>query len=269
MEYRFGTITSFNARCHMFGLRIPYYVWIGCSKDDGSSQHRLARLNAAATESPFLAALDNHSQSFQSANEANAIDIRSKAYESAVINLSASLPLPSTWYQTHHWRLYYDDQLEKHRQFNDEYIYAFTWEDSLVDTRLLKLQEDDVVLAITSAGDNVLSYALERPRRIHVIDVKYVVMPHVNQYMLIWNLAPLKTTFSNSNSLASLLFPTKISGASSAKANTHAFDNSLSRNSARTCPASLSNIGSNTDPLLFRHLLKASTLPAAPDMPCN
>lgn len=172
LEYRFGTISSFNARCHMFGLRIPYYVWIGCSKDDGSSQQRLTKLNAAATESPFISAQDRQGLSSQSTDEPSNVEIRSKAFECAMVNLSASLPLPSTWYQSHHWRLHYDDQSEKHRQFRDEYIYAFTWEDARVDTRLLKIQEHDVVLAITSAGDNVLAYAIERPKRIHAIDLK-------------------------------------------------------------------------------------------------
>ena len=62
--------------------------------------------------------------------------------------------------------------MKKHRQFNDEYIYAFTWEDARVDARLLKVKEDDVILAITSAGDNILSYALENPKRIHAVDLK-------------------------------------------------------------------------------------------------
>lgn len=88
-----------------------------------------------------------------------------------MVNLAASLPLPAAWYQAHHWRIYYDDQLQKHRQFNDEYIYAFTWEDARVDARLLNINSEDVILAITSAGDNVLAYALERPKRIHAIDL--------------------------------------------------------------------------------------------------
>ena len=33
------------------------------------------------------------------------------------------------------------------------------------------MQPDDVILAITSAGDNILSFALERPRRIHAVDL--------------------------------------------------------------------------------------------------
>nr|POE89764.1 hypothetical protein CFP56_20233 [Quercus suber] len=96
---------------------------------------------------------------------------RSKSYESAVVNLAASLPLPAAYYQNNKTRIYYDDQLQKHRQFNDEYIYAFTWEDSRMDARLLKITGDDVILAITSAGDNILSYALERPKRIHAVDL--------------------------------------------------------------------------------------------------
>lgn len=156
----------------MFGLRIPYYVWIGCAKESGNSHLNLAKVNAAATESPFLTALDLHTRAVEDAHRSSTIEIRSKAYESAIVNLAASLPLPSSWYQTHHWRIYYDDSLQKHRQFKDEYIYAFTWEDARVDTRLLKIQEDDVILAITSAGDNILQYALEKPKRIHAVDLK-------------------------------------------------------------------------------------------------
>ena len=105
-----------------------------------------------------------------SANE-KALEPRSKAYESAVVNLASSLPLPSTWYQAHHWRIYYDNTLPKHRQFKDEYIYTFTWEDVSVDSRILNLNSEDVVLAISSAGDNILAYALEMPKRIHAVDL--------------------------------------------------------------------------------------------------
>lgn len=103
--------------------------------------------------------------------ERTAPEIRSKAFDAAVGNISAHLPLPSFFYQNHHWRIYYDDQLEKHRQFKDEYIYAFTWEDAAVDEEILNLGPDDVVLAITSAGDNILSYARQSPARIHAVDL--------------------------------------------------------------------------------------------------
>lgn len=151
----------------MFGLRIPYYVWVGCPKETASSKQKLAELNAAATESPYISALQERSKTVEN----GAFEVRSKAYESAIVNLAASLPLPPSWYQAHHWRIYFDDSLKKHRQFNDEYIYAFTWEDARTDARILKLNENDVVLAITSAGDNILAYALENPKRIHAVDL--------------------------------------------------------------------------------------------------
>jgi len=96
---------------------------------------------------------------------------RSKSYESAIVNLSSNLPLPATFYQQHHWRIYYNDLLQKHQQFGNEYIYAFNWEDPKVDRQLLQINKDDVILTITSAGDNILDYLLERPKRIHAVDL--------------------------------------------------------------------------------------------------
>ncbi|KAI9704040.1 MAG: hypothetical protein M1820_005662 [Bogoriella megaspora] len=171
LEYKFGTIISVNARNHFLGVRIPYYIWIGCPKETGSSGTKLAELDAAATESPYLSALDLQLKSLDEARKSTSVDIHSKAYESAIVNLAASLPLPACWYQSHHWRIYYDASLPKHRQFNSEYIYAFTWEDARADARILKIKPDDVILAITSAGDNALSYALEQPKRIHAVDL--------------------------------------------------------------------------------------------------
>lgn len=76
------------------------------------------------------------------------------------------------FYQNSQKRVYYNDQLQKHTQFNNEYIYAFTWEDPRVDHRLLKIRDDDVVLCITSAGDNVLDYLYQAsPRRVHAVDL--------------------------------------------------------------------------------------------------
>jgi betaine lipid synthase len=171
MEYKFGTILSTNRRCRLFGFRIPYYIFVGCARDTSASMQQLAVLDAAVTESPFISALDVHSKSLTKPRRSSISERHSKAYESAVVNLAASLPLPAAYYQNNKTRIYYDETLQKHRQFNDEYIYAFTWEDSRVDSRLLKITSDDVILAITSAGDNILSYALERPKRIHAVDL--------------------------------------------------------------------------------------------------
>lgn len=49
-------------------------------------------------------------------------------------------------------------------------VYNTCWEDPAVDRQALKLGADDVMVVITSAGCNVLDYALEGPKRIHAVD---------------------------------------------------------------------------------------------------
>lgn len=175
LEYKFGTLLGINARNKTLG-GIPYYIWVGVHKAPFSSSslpHEIIeKIDAAATESPRLYPSSGKGENaIARAVEKSAPEIRSKAFDTAVRNLSANLPLPAFFYQNHHWRIHYDDQLQKHTQFGDEYIYAFTWEDARVDERILKLGPKDVVLAITSAGDNILSYARQGPARIHAVDL--------------------------------------------------------------------------------------------------
>ncbi|PNY28289.1 Uncharacterized protein TCAP_01796 [Tolypocladium capitatum] len=173
LEYKFGTVLNINGRNRSLGY-IPYYVWVGCHKkpfSPSSLPHEIIeRIDALATESPYLFPA-NQGDALTRAIERSAPEIRSKAFVTAVQNLSANLPLPSFFYQNHHWRIYYDDQLQKHTQFNNEYIYAFTWEDARVDERLLKLGPEDKVVAISSAGDNILSYLAQSPARVHAVDL--------------------------------------------------------------------------------------------------
>ncbi|KAF5138086.1 Protein-L-isoaspartate O-methyltransferase [Metarhizium anisopliae] len=173
LEYKFGTVLNINERNKTLGY-IPFYVWVGCQKkpfSPSSLPHEIIeRIDALATESPYLYPA-NQGDALTRAIERSAPEIRSKAFITAVQNLSANLPLPSFFYQNHHWRIYYDDQLQKHTQFNDEYIYAFTWEDARVDERILKLGPEDKVLAISSAGDNILSYLAQSPARVHAVDL--------------------------------------------------------------------------------------------------
>lgn len=49
-------------------------------------------------------------------------------------------------------------------------VYNTCWEDPAVDRQALNLTSDDVMVVITSAGCNVLDYALEGPKRIHAVD---------------------------------------------------------------------------------------------------
>ncbi|KAI9780899.1 MAG: hypothetical protein M1835_004411 [Candelina submexicana] len=180
LEYRFGTVLSISERNLILGGligRIPYYIWVGKPKFAAASDLSvncstdvLEQLDAACTESPYLSPR-HHRELAINAVELSRPEIRSKAYECAVVNLAGNLPLPSTFYSIHHWRIHYDEHLPKHTQFHDEYIYAFNWECPLLDNRLLKIGENDVILTITSAGDNLLSYLNHNPKRIHAVDL--------------------------------------------------------------------------------------------------
>lgn len=171
VEYRFGTILSSSGRNYLLG-GIPYYVFVGCRKEADKSmevsQQIVEKLDASFTESPYLSANEYRKQQAQDA-QTNAL--HSKSYESAIVNLSSNLPLPATFYQQHPWRIHYNELLPKHQQFKNEYIYAFNWEDPKVDRQLLNINKDDVILTITSAGDNILDYLLETPKRVHAVDL--------------------------------------------------------------------------------------------------
>lgn len=93
LEYRFGTVISASERNYLLG-GIPYYIFVGRHKNLASNlsgQETIEMLDASFTESPYLSPA-NHTKEMEKAMERNAQEIRSKAYESAVINLSANLP---------------------------------------------------------------------------------------------------------------------------------------------------------------------------------
>jgi S-adenosylmethionine-diacylglycerol 3-amino-3-carboxypropyl transferase len=54
---------------------------------------------------------------------------------------------------------------------NRTYIYNICWEDPAVDLEILKIQPDDVLFRICSAGDVPLDYAIEGPAKIVVCDM--------------------------------------------------------------------------------------------------
>lgn len=165
LEYKFGTIKSLNAYNNKLG-RIPYYLWIGCDKNKATAL--LHRINCLATESPYLAPAKN------SAVELTVDESpMSKGHEAALLNFQKNIPYPSIYYQKEAWRVYFDEINPQYHQFKDQYIYAFTWEDPREDHRILNFTSSDTVLAITSAGDNILSYASlpNPPKRIHAVDL--------------------------------------------------------------------------------------------------
>ncbi|KAH3673644.1 hypothetical protein WICMUC_003547 [Wickerhamomyces mucosus] len=168
LEYKFGTVKSVN--CYNVALgSIPYYIWLGVNKQEDAQL--MYRFNQLATESPYLAPIDP--KKYQSGEITEKDSPVSKALEAAVSNAKKGLPYPSQFYQQQTWRVYYDELSTAYEMFNDEYIYAFTWEDPREDARILNLTSRDTVLAITSAGDNLLAYASlpDPPRRIHGVDL--------------------------------------------------------------------------------------------------
>ncbi|ODV92944.1 hypothetical protein CANCADRAFT_95592 [Tortispora caseinolytica NRRL Y-17796] len=169
LEYRCGTIKSLNCKNHFwYGINIPYYIWIGTQAR--TNPELLWRLNSLACESPYLAP---PSELDSSSTQNNSLIPVSKGLEAAQRNQERGLPYPSLFYQKEVWRVYYDELDPLNRQFKDQYIYAFTWEDPREDQAILNMNSNDVVLAITSGGDNLLDYALipNPPRRIHGVDL--------------------------------------------------------------------------------------------------
>ena len=53
----------------------------------------------------------------------------------------------------------------------NQLVYNATWEDPRIDRELLGLGPDSEVVAITSAGCNILDMLLDRPRAIHAVDI--------------------------------------------------------------------------------------------------
>lgn len=166
LEYKFGTVKSVNRYNHRLG-KIPYYIWVGVNKQE--DYQLMYRFNSLATESPYLAPIDPK-KSQPSGNEDTPV---SKALEAAIDNAQKGLPYPSLFYQRQTWRVYYDELSASYECFKNQYIYAFTWEDPREDAAILNLTSKDTVLAITSAGDNILSYATlpNPPKRIHGVDL--------------------------------------------------------------------------------------------------
>lgn len=158
LEYLFGSVLNVN--CWKYeSWNVPYYLWIGCSKTAASTIDEIKRLNASQTGLVIA----------ESAGNLDLTQVHSKAYKAATTNLAADLPLPCFYYQIRHWRLPYDESMEKFALLKEPTA-AFTWEQSFRDKALLRIGRNDVILALNSGGDNILSYTLERPVRIHAVD---------------------------------------------------------------------------------------------------
>ncbi|GAC97098.1 hypothetical protein PHSY_004682 [Pseudozyma hubeiensis SY62] len=206
LEHKFGTIKCYNGRNNFiipFIVRIPYYIWLGVSRERDTNK----ALQAFEVESgnrvvvppsfPELAFMhDEETLSKKPSATSTGVDasqdassrfeparrlIRRRVSEATTesdadsdrplkLDIGPHFPLSSFHYQKRQWRLPFVDN-----EFSDMFrtwIYGFTWEDPYVDMQHLNLGKDDSILCITSAGDNALHYAVAgKPRRIHAVDM--------------------------------------------------------------------------------------------------
>jgi betaine lipid synthase len=64
--------------------------------------------------------------------------------------------------------------------------------------RYLQLTSEDTVFAITSAGDNVLHYAINaKPRCIHTVDINPWCVAHINEPGISYCISVAKAIFLN------------------------------------------------------------------------
>ncbi|KAJ3797189.1 hypothetical protein GGU11DRAFT_684206 [Lentinula aff. detonsa] len=186
LEYRFGTIKSYNGRNRFvlpFIVRMhdslvkPYYIWLGRPRtaDISKTCHAFEveggnTVGNCSPASSFNGAKENVSTLNMSPLELGSSIIEQQAESNAVI-VNITPPLSSFHYQVNKpWRLpYYEHPV--HKEFRT-FVYSFTWEDPHVDVEHLELTQDDSMFVITSAGDNALHYAIAaNPRRIHCVDM--------------------------------------------------------------------------------------------------
>ncbi|KAJ4468170.1 hypothetical protein J3R30DRAFT_3305702 [Lentinula aciculospora] len=179
LEYRFGTIKSYNGRNRFilpFIVRIPYYIWLGRPRaaDISKTCHAFEieggnTIGNCSPASSFDVVSDIGSAIVPSLELGSPITEPQVEPNAVVVNITP--PLSSFHYQVNKpWRLpYYEHPV--HKEFRT-FVYSFTWEDPYVDVKHLELAKHDSMFVITSAGDNALHYAIAaNPRRIHCVDM--------------------------------------------------------------------------------------------------
>ncbi|KAF8210145.1 hypothetical protein K438DRAFT_1903773 [Mycena galopus ATCC 62051] len=174
LEYKFGTIKSFNGRNRFilpFIVRIPYYIWLGRPRscDVSRAAHAFevegGNMIGNCSPAPSKAIMDVEDlvPPFQLGqpvlpNEGGVVIDITPPFSTFHYHLNRS------------WRLPYYEQ-PVHKEFRT-FIYSFTWEDPSEDMRHLQLSSKDSMFVITSAGDNALHYAVaSSPQRIHCVDM--------------------------------------------------------------------------------------------------
>ncbi|KAJ6609830.1 hypothetical protein B0H10DRAFT_450307 [Mycena sp. CBHHK59/15] len=178
LEYKFGTIKSFNGRNRFilpFIVRIPYYIWLGrprscdvsrtCHAFEVEGGNMIGNCSPASLNAVTMA--EDLVTSLQIGEPA--LDLKLERPRAITIDITP--PFSSFHYHINSpWRLpYYEHPV--HKEFRT-FIYSFTWEDPFEDMKHLQLSSEDSMFVITSAGDNALHYAIASgPQRIHCVDM--------------------------------------------------------------------------------------------------
>ncbi|KAF5370776.1 hypothetical protein D9758_001842 [Tetrapyrgos nigripes] len=177
LEYRFGTIKSYNGRNRFvlpFIVRIPYYIWLGRPRAADVSRNlhafEVEGGNTVGNTSPSSLTLIKETETVPPLDLGEAY-LKEETNKPGEVIINVTPPLSSFHYHINKpWRLPYYQQ-PVHKEFRT-FIYSFTWEDPVVDMKYLKLGAADSMFVITSAGDNALHYAIaSSPRRIHCVDM--------------------------------------------------------------------------------------------------
>lgn len=170
LEHKFGTIKCFNGRNHFivpYLVRIPYYIWLGVSRERDTTKAVQAFEVEAGNNVAVPPSFPDIARKRLQSSDVPPADVQVAQLKE---DLAVQWPQSSFHYQQRQWRLPFVDD-----RFSDlfrTWIYGFTWEDPYVDMEHLNLGPEDSILCITSAGDNALHYACTaRPRRIHAVDM--------------------------------------------------------------------------------------------------
>lgn len=183
LQDRFDVVKCVNARNgfilpHI--IKIPYYIYLGKPASDAQVPTIVTELVSQPADFRIVNGLLTPESPFSSPYKKELSDtmmpdmsIGESAWSSLInqeeeqASLARTQAISNTALQQ--WRLPYAEQ-RVHKQFRT-HIYGWTWEDPQCDIDRLGIKDGDSLLCVTSAGDNVLHYAIKADVEIHSVDM--------------------------------------------------------------------------------------------------
>jgi betaine lipid synthase len=183
LQHRFEVMKCLNARNGFLMprlIQIPYYIYLGKVQRSTALSATGTTLSKESDGFRIVNGLLTPESPFSSSNRKDLSDLimpDMSIGESAWSNLmnkeeeAGSLVRRKNSLDTalQRWRLPYANQ-RVHKQFRT-HIYGWTWEDPQCDIDRLDIKDGDSLLCITSAGDNILHYAIKADVEIHSVDM--------------------------------------------------------------------------------------------------